>query len=57
MLKHYYTVKGEGEHEIIIQKSRFIAHVNRATTEEEALKFIQEIKKNIGMRHIIAQHI
>lgn len=45
MLKHYYTVKGEGEHEIIIQKSRFIAHVNRATTEEEALKFIQEIKK------------
>lgn len=45
MLKHYYTVKGEGEHEIIIQKSRFIAHVNRATTEEEALNFIQEIKK------------
>lgn len=47
MLKHYYTVKGEGEHEIIIQKSRFIAHVNRATTEEEALNFIQEIKKTL----------
>ncbi|MFB7303072.1 YigZ family protein [Heyndrickxia sporothermodurans] len=45
MLRQYYTVKGAGEHEIIIQKSRFIAHVNRATTEEEALTFIQDIKK------------
>ncbi|MES1047854.1 YigZ family protein [Heyndrickxia oleronia] len=45
MLKKYYTVKGDGEHEIIIQKSRFIAHIHRATTEEEALHFIQEIKK------------
>ncbi len=45
MLSHYYTVKGHGEHEIIIQKSRFIAHVARATTEEEAQSFIQEIKK------------
>lgn len=45
MLSHYYTVKGHGEHEIIIQKSRFIAHIARATTEEEAQSFIQEIKK------------
>ncbi|MCM3238385.1 YigZ family protein [Heyndrickxia oleronia] len=45
MLKKYFTVKGDGEHEIIIQKSRFIAHIHRATTEEEALHFIQEIKK------------
>ncbi|WP_404445517.1 YigZ family protein [Sutcliffiella horikoshii] len=45
MLSHYYTVKGHGEHEIVIQKSRFIAHVARATTEEEAQRFIQEIKK------------
>lgn len=45
MLSHYYTVKGQGEHEIVIQKSRFIAHVARATTEEEAQNFIQEIKK------------
>lgn len=45
MLTHYYTVKGYGEHEIVIQKSRFIAYVNRATTEEEAQAFIQEIKK------------
>lgn len=45
MLPHYHTVKGEGEHEIIIQKSRFIAHVTRAETEEQAQEFIQRIKK------------
>ncbi|WP_010197214.1 YigZ family protein [Bacillus sp. m3-13] len=45
MLSHYYTVKGNGEHEIIIQKSRFITNISRATTEDEALSFIQEIKK------------
>ncbi|WP_025727204.1 YigZ family protein [Heyndrickxia ginsengihumi] len=45
MLKQYLTVKGEGTHEIIIQKSRFIAHVNRVTTEEEAQNFILTIKK------------
>lgn len=45
MLPHYYTVKGEGENEIVIQKSRFIAHVTRAETEEQAQEFIQRIKK------------
>jgi uncharacterized YigZ family protein len=45
MLKKYYTVKGYGECEIVIEKSRFICYVNRATTEEEAIRFIQEIKK------------
>ncbi|MBM7606256.1 putative YigZ family protein [Metabacillus crassostreae] len=45
MLSHYYTVKGYGEHEIIIQKSRFICYTQRATTEEEAISFIQKIKK------------
>lgn len=45
MLSHYLTVKCYGEHEINIQKSRFIAHINRATTEEEAHAFIQEVKK------------
>ncbi|PLR90798.1 YigZ family protein [Bacillus sp. T33-2] len=45
MLPCYYTVKGYGEHEIAIQKSRFIAHVSRAETEEEAQEFIQGIKK------------
>lgn len=45
MLNSYLTVKGEGENEVIIQKSRFIAHVKRTTTEEEAQEFIQHIKK------------
>ncbi|WP_018664787.1 YigZ family protein [Heyndrickxia acidiproducens] len=45
MLKEYLTMKGEGTHEIVIQKSRFIAHVKRAETEEEAISFIQSVKK------------
>ncbi|MBB5324250.1 putative YigZ family protein [Anoxybacillus tepidamans] len=45
MLQTYYTVKGYGEKEIVIEKSRFICYVNRATTEEEAAQFIQTIKK------------
>lgn len=45
MLSSYKTVKETGSHEIIIQKSRFIAHVNRATTETEAQHFIEKIKK------------
>ncbi|MFY4775091.1 YigZ family protein [Metabacillus sp. RGM 3146] len=52
MLPHYYTVKGSGEHEIIIQKSRFICHVSRAVSEEEAQAFIQNIKK----QHMNANH-
>jgi uncharacterized YigZ family protein len=45
LLPSYYTVKGYGEHEIEIQKSRFIAYIQRAETEEEAQEFIQIIKK------------
>ncbi|WP_416828393.1 YigZ family protein [Ectobacillus polymachus] len=45
MLSQYRTVKEYKEHEIIIQKSRFICYIDRATTEEEALMFIQTIKK------------
>ncbi|MED4235489.1 YigZ family protein [Priestia megaterium] len=45
MLSQYYTVKQEGSHEITIQKSRFICHMKRVTTEEEAQQFIQDIKK------------
>jgi len=45
LLQTYYTVKGYGEAEIVIEKSRFICYVNRATTEEEAMQFIQTIKK------------
>jgi uncharacterized YigZ family protein len=52
MLSHYYTVKTTGEHEIIIEKSRFIAQISRAETEEEAQEFIQAIKK----KHWNASH-
>lgn len=45
MLSYYYTVKKDGEYEIIIEKSRFIANVSRAETEEEAQEFIKSIKK------------
>lgn len=46
MLSRYYTVKKEAcEHEINIQKSRFIAHIKRAETEAEAQEFIQTLKK------------
>jgi len=45
MRNNYKTVKGYGEREIILSKSRFIAYVNRAETEEEAIEFINQIKK------------
>lgn len=52
MLNHYYTVKQAGSHEIVIQKSRFIGYVERVNTEEEAISFIQKIKK----KHYNATH-
>jgi len=45
MRNDYKTVKGFGEAEIAISKSRFITHVSRAETEEEAIEFIEHIKK------------
>ncbi len=45
MRKNYITVKGFGESEITLSKSRFLTYVNRAETEEEALLFIDKIKK------------
>ncbi|KEP27699.1 YigZ family protein [Bacillus zhangzhouensis] len=45
MLNRYLTIKSRGEHEIVIEKSRFICHIQRAVSEEEAQAFIQSIKK------------
>lgn len=45
MRANYKTVKPYGESEFIIQKSRFLSFVKRVETEEDALDFIQEIKK------------
>ena len=52
LLHHYNTVKGYGEHEINIERSRFITYVNRVETEEEAQEFIGSIKK----KHHDANH-
>lgn len=45
MLDHYLTIKENGVFETIIQKSRFICHISRAETEEEAQQFISQVKK------------
>jgi uncharacterized YigZ family protein len=45
MLQRYITVRPEGQTEIEINRSRFISYVKRVETQEEAVAFIQEIKK------------
>ena len=45
MLEKYKTVYTGGEGEIVEKKSRFIATVRPVETEEEALAFIEEMKK------------
>lgn len=45
MLEHYKTIYQGGEGEIIEKKSRFIATVRLTKTEEEALAFIEEMRK------------
>ena len=57
MLEKYKTVYAGGEGEIVEKKSRFIATVRPVQTEEEALAFIEEMKKNIGMPDITAMYI
>lgn len=52
MLERYKTVRRAGEKEIVIKKSRFIGHVKPVESEEEAISFIEEIKK----RHWNATH-
>lgn len=45
MLEDYRTVRGPGSREIVIRKSRFIGHVMPVKNEEEAVQFIEDIKK------------
>ena len=45
MLLQYKTVYQGGEGEITEKKSRFIATVRPVKTEEEALAFLEEMKK------------
>lgn len=44
LLNDYKTVKGYGQSEITIQKSRFITYINRAESEQQAQAFIDDIK-------------
>lgn len=46
------TIAAPGSHEIVIKKSRFICHLARAATEEEARAAIDEVKR----RHWNANH-
>ncbi|RUS45415.1 YigZ family protein [Cohnella sp. AR92] len=45
MLPKYATVRQYGEAEIVIKKSRFIGHAKPVESEEEAVAFVEEIKK------------
>lgn len=45
MRKNYLTLKKDGNSEIVISKSRFIANCKRVETEQQAIDFIQSIKK------------
>ena len=45
MLEQYKTVYEGGESEIVEKKSRFIATVRPVESEEEAFKFLEEMKK------------
>lgn len=46
MLNSYYTIKKTGSAEQTIQKSRFITHMKRVSTEDAAKEFIEAIKKD-----------
>lgn len=52
MIEEYRTVLEKGESEIVEKKSRFLAAAAHIDTEEEALAFIEEIRK----KHYNATH-
>ncbi|QJW49124.1 YigZ family protein [bacterium BFN5] len=52
MLNHYKTVKSLSQAELEITKSRFLAYINQAKSETQALDFIDSIKK----QHPAAAH-
>lgn len=44
-MENYRTIKQNGIDEMEIKKSKFICHLKRVETEEEAIEFIEEVKK------------
>ena len=58
MVEQYKTVYEGGTGEIVEKKSRFIANVRPVETEEEALAFIEEMKKKYwDARHNCSAYI
>lgn len=45
MLERYSTIRQQANEEIVIKKSRFIGYAKPVETEEEAVAFIDEIKR------------
>ncbi|SHK37339.1 uncharacterized protein, YigZ family [Tepidibacter formicigenes DSM 15518] len=45
MIKEYKTIHEYGEDEVIIERSRFIGYAKPVDSEEEAVEFINEIKR------------
>ncbi|UJF34340.1 YigZ family protein [Paenibacillus hexagrammi] len=52
MLAHFKTIESYGSSEIVIKRSRFIGHARPVESEEEAIAFIDSIKKE----HALATH-
>jgi uncharacterized YigZ family protein len=52
MLAAYKTVQQYGRAEIVIRKSRFIGHASPVASEQEAIDFVERIKKE----HLTATH-
>lgn len=46
-----------GSGELEEKKSRFIANIAPVTTEEDAVAYINAMKKNTGMQDITALHL
>ncbi len=58
MAEKYNTVANEATSEFVEKKSRFISHVKPVTTEEEAVAFIEQIKKQYwDARHNVYAYI
>ena len=52
MSKGYFTVKGETENLIVIERSKFICNIAHVEDEEQAKAYVETIRK----RHSIANH-
>lgn len=57
METEYRTVYKGGEGEIVEKKSRFIAAAAPVRSEEEALQFIESVRKDTGTPDTIAMHM